>query len=390
MTPFKIPFTNLSRQYVSLKQELDEAYFTVQGSGKLLDWHFTEELEDALRKMTGRKYCFLVNSCTTALEIAAGIANEPLVTYMNAFSYRATRNAFKSYAKELLYLDVDDYGQPNFDHVDYRKAQSVVFANLFGGMADYDRLIVTHKLHARERNLYVVEDAAQSLGCFYKDKPSGSLGTVSCFSFDPTKIVGASHGGAILTDIDDVGANIRRSTTSKYQSGPTGPFTMRGQLGRNVRMTELDAAQVLIKLKYLNQWILRRMLIAQYYDENLNDRYRRVKVPPHTQSNYSRYVTRVPENENRKQVLSLLHLNDIEAKIHYEYNLNDNDGVQDNLLPYTRHMTMKAISLPLYPELTDGEVERIVNVANYAIQDESVPSHKRIDSKSIRKSSSVP
>jgi dTDP-4-amino-4,6-dideoxygalactose transaminase len=233
-----------------------------------------------------------------------------------------------------------------------------MYVNLFGNTVDYDQFRIIAKFF--NKDMFVIEDAAQSFGARYKDIPSGKLGDVSVLSFDPTKnLPNYGSGGMILTDDFNLAEELLNLRDNGKISGHE-------QVGTNSKMSESDCAQMLVKLKYFDSWQERRNKIADYYIEHMYP-YVDVLLPnEHVTHAWHKFVLRV---NDRNRVQHHMTISGIETKVHYPVPL-DVMGVAKNQsseeLHQSHHFSREVLSLPIYPELTDSEVERITDsVTNY-------------------------
>jgi dTDP-4-amino-4,6-dideoxygalactose transaminase len=235
-----------------------------------------------------------------------------------------------------------------------------MYVNLFGNCVDYDKF----RIHTEffNDNLKIIEDAAQSFGASFKGIPSGKMGDVSVLSFDPTKnLNNYGSGGMILTDDHEIYEVCRGLRDNGKPSNDN--------YGTNSKMSEVDCAQMLVKLKHFDSWQQRRTDIANYYINELYQ-YCDICVPNENVTHaWHKFVLRT---NARNGLVHQLSLSGIEYKIHYEHALYDLP-VGFNYIDYSKDLytetaafTRECISLPIYPELTDGEVEAIAAVVkNY-------------------------
>lgn len=356
-----IPFTGIDRQYKNLREEIlgvtDEVYLT----GNVLDGAYTKTFELAMASRTNRKHAIAVNSCTQALILSLRTLDLFNTSHrdkilVSAQSFIATANAVIEAGYTPVFCDVDPVTgliDINKVPVEPNEVAAVIYVNLFGNVIDYD------KLHAyctffNDIRIPIIEDAAQSFGAFYKGIPSGKLGDISCLSFDPTKnLPNYGSGGMILTDDTDI-ANMLRGLRNNGKNTPA------GYLGTNSRMSEADCAQMLIKLRHFNEWQARRKVIAEYYTLNLNSKV----VVPLTDDDVEhanhKFVIHYPE---RSALQANLFGDGIEPKIHYVVPMNITMQMSDELLG-AEAFSKTCLSLPIYPEMTDDEVERVVESVN--------------------------
>jgi UDP-2-acetamido-2-deoxy-ribo-hexuluronate aminotransferase len=353
-----IPFFGVDRQYKNLREEILDISDRVYSTGRVLDGEYTAEFERYIARRCNRNYALSVNSGTQALIFAqlATVSHPPYAVLIPTVSFVATINSVLMTNFTPVFCDVDYKGIIDLNSYDYKldaSVSAIMYANLFGNCIDYDKF----RIHTEfwNDNLVIIEDAAQSFGAKYKGQPSGSLGTVSVLSFDPTKnLNNYGSGGMILTD--DYG--IYESCRSLRDNGkPTFDSP-----GTNSKMSEVDCAQMLVKLNHFDSWQERRTKIANYYIDRLYE-FCDILVPNDgVEHAWSKFVLRT---YSRNSLMQNLSLNGIETKIHYGDALYDL-GVGFNHIDYSRDLytetaafTRECLSLPIYPELTDSEVETV-------------------------------
>lgn len=353
----KIPFFGLDRQYANLREEILAASDSVYKTGQVLDGPNTEAFETHMALRTGRKHAVAVNSCTQAivLTLAASLPEKSKVL-IPAISFAATVNAVLRAGHEPVFCDVDRNGILDFKSLDFRLhdrgVHAMMYVNLFGNIIDWDQLKLYTEFFAH--GVDVFEDAAQSFGASINGKPSGSLGYASFLSFDPTKnLPNYGSGGMILTD-----SVALYNTLLDLRNN--GKHLLHIDAGTNSRMSEADCAQMLVKLKYFDSWQQRRDEIASYYIDELLP-YTDVLLPNEGVTHaWHKFVIRC---KNRSQLKTQLNIRGIETKVHYDAPISDlivsRNYSDDNYLNAT-NFTRECLSLPIYPELTDAEVEEIV------------------------------
>jgi dTDP-4-amino-4,6-dideoxygalactose transaminase len=258
-----------------------------------------------------------------------------------------------------VYCDVDHNALLDIESIDYAldgNVDTIMYVNLFGNILDYDRLLNVARFF--NDDVKIIEDAAQSFGATYNGIPSGKLGDVSVLSFDPTKnLPNYGSGGMILTDDYDT-----------YQFclalRDNGKNLAHDFAGTNSKMSEADCAQMLVKLKYFDSWQRRRTEIANYYADNLTDWVDVMLPNQDVEHAWHKFVMRTG---NRSQMQGYLASKGIETKIHYEQPLFEHpvgwdyiDYAKDLMRGSSAH-AQETLSLPIYPELTDYEVEMVVN-----------------------------
>jgi dTDP-4-amino-4,6-dideoxygalactose transaminase len=365
MTGSKIPFTGLQRQYNNLRDELLDAADRVWRSGQVLDGPCTEKFERAIALRCERRFAISVNSCTQALifaQQALGLNQTRIL--IPTVSFVATLNSVFLADNEPRFCDIDDRALMDFESLDYALkgtgVGAVMYVNLFGHCLDYEKLKLETSFF--NENLPIIEDAAQSFGASRKGIPSGKMGDISVLSFDPTKNLPAyGSGGMLLTDDHTVAERV----VNLRDNGKPSMFHM---TGTNSKMSEAECAQLLVKLKYFDAWQRRRREIAEFYISELSDWVDVIMPDQDTISAWHKFVIRTPD---RSRIHGHLKTQGIETKIHYETPLFEYPCAQEYVDYATEIFRMghahssEALSLPIYPELTNSEVEYVIE----AIQD---------------------
>jgi dTDP-4-amino-4,6-dideoxygalactose transaminase len=363
--PF-IPFNNCQRQYQHLQHQVLSTIDKVLSTGQLLNGHWLATLEDQIACRTGREYAIAVNSGTNAINYIFDLLQrerkimhvpDKLDIAIPAFSFRSTRNCVISRGN-IMNIDVDSYsGLLDLNNLNPQMNLDVLmYVNLFGNMLDYEKLVTIQSLFMGSKKMTVIEDAAQSFGSTYKGRPSGSFGDFSMFSFDPTKNLSSiGSGGMILTDRHDAAAWLWEYTRNGSLYGSDGKV--------NSTMSEVDAAVMLVKLEHFDAWQERRTAIANYYSAFLHED---IITPDQTLTegvvpNWHKYVI---VSNRRDTIAQALEDAAIETKIHYKMHADSMIVVPSTDHIGARTLSNNVLSLPIYPELTDVEVERIVEEVN--------------------------
>ena len=364
----KIPFFGVDRQYASIKEEILDATDRVYSSGKVLDGDYTFLFEQYMRNHTQRKYACSVGSCTQALifslrtlHVRVGICNDRDKVLIPAQSFVATLNAVVEAGFDPVFCDVDPVTgliDLNKIPVHHSEIAAVMYVNLFGNIIDYDKLTVYKQMWADE-DIPVIEDAAQSFGASYRDIPSGKLGDISCLSFDPTKnLNNYGSGGMILTDDAEIWelVNDMRDNSKGNEHIAS---------GTNSKMSEADCAQMIVKLRHFYSWQARRTEIAEYYTSELDGYVTIPAVDMNVTHAWSKFVVHhldrtslIRELDNagieiRVNYIRPLHL----QSLAYAFDIAYDPGILEGAEQFSR----TCLSLPIYPELSDSEVEYIVD-----------------------------
>lgn len=355
-----IPFFGIDRQYLTIRDELLNASDEVYRTGQVLGGQQTFNFELAIAERCQRRYAVAVGSCTQGLifSLMAGPkAGEKVM--IPTISFAATINSVLLSGHEPVFCDTDYKALIDLESSDYALkgagVGAIMYANLFGNTIDYDRFRVMTEFF--NQDLFILEDAAQSFGASYKGIPSGKLGTASVLSFDPTKnLPNYGSGGMILTDDYEFFCNVVDLRDNGKTSGHQIP-------GTNSRMSESDCAQMLVKLKYFDAWQKRRTAIAEYYIENLVS-YVDVLLPNEDVVHaWHKFVIRL---SNRHALMQYMRDAGIETKMHYDkplFELPVGYEYTDYMNEFFRESsayTRECMSLPIYPEMTDAEVEHVV------------------------------
>ena len=364
----KIPFFGVDRQYNNLREEILDATDKVYASGRVLDGTYTRQFEKTIAKMTERRYACAVGSCTQALIFALravdnewfrGSRNKVLIS---AQSFVATINSVIEAGFDPVFCDVDaQTGLMDLSTIPVHADElaAIMYVNLFGNILNQEQLITYMEMFSEEK-IPVIEDAAQSFGAYYRGVPSGKLGDVSCLSFDPTKnLNNYGSGGMILTDDPAIWELV-----NDYHDNGKGNEHI--QSGTNSKMSEADCAQMLVKLKYFDQGQARRKEIAEYYTEELDGL---VGIPPidmNVEHAWSKYV--IHHHSRSSLYTDLLNMG-VETRINYETPLHQQSvafsftsfDTRAGILEGAENFSRTCLSLPIYPELEDYEVEYVVD-----------------------------
>jgi dTDP-4-amino-4,6-dideoxygalactose transaminase len=355
----RIPFFGINRQYQNLKDELLDVTDQVYSSGQVLDGNYTEKFEREIAQRCRRKFAVAVGSGTQGLWFATKALTDSLNSHilLPTLSFPASLNAVLQNNNFIDFCDVDQHGLIDLDTYSGRMDHTtdiVMLVNLFGNTVDYDRF----RMHTEffNQDIEVIEDAAQSFGASYNTIPSGKMGAVSVLSFDPTKnFNNYGSGGMVLTDDENLAYHVLNLRDN-------GKASDHNYWGTNSKMSEVDCAQMLVKLQHFDSWQKRRTDIANFWIENMPDE---VELPAPstnlTEHAWSKFVLSV---DNRFNLMEYLWKYNIDTKVHYTQGLYDLPmglSVSNNHFLSTERFTKRCVSLPIYPELSDIEVERIVD-----------------------------
>ena len=343
MNGYKIRFNGLDRLYSRYKTEFDGIAQKSWQLGQAILGEETRKLEDNIAKKYSRQYAVAVGSATDGLYLAlraAGIRPEHKV-FCPVLSYVATAGAIRRIGSKIKFIDTDSSGNiGNFSHE--KTPDAVVYVNLYGNPADYNRI----KSYCEKNQIILIEDAAQSQGAYYRDMPSGSMGDVSIFSFDPMKNMPSfGSGGMVLTDNKDI---YDRVISLRRHAIKSTDF----DYGYNSVISEDHAGQLNVLLDQYDELQRDRERVAHRYYSNLPNK----TFIKGDENNRSSYHKQVMLTNNRDQLKEYLEKQGIETKIHYSEIL---DTVNTGLYPMAENICQQAISLPIYPFLQNEEIDYI-------------------------------
>jgi dTDP-4-amino-4,6-dideoxygalactose transaminase len=349
-TGLTIPFTGIRKQYNNLRAEILDATDEVLRSGQLMDGNYTAEFTNWIANRNRSKYAILCHSGTQALEIIAlyfsqRIGIQPPTVIIPALTYPATANAWIRAGWRVHILDTDNYGQMDARKLPLNTSyQAVCLVGLYG-QSTWNTWPHTGDL--------MIEDAAQH----WLSNSSNRNSEAAAISFDPTKnLANYGNGGAIVT------YNRQLIEFARDQVN-NGKYLKHSDVGTNSRMSEVDCAQMMIKTRYIDQWQKRRAEIASYWVEKLKDSPIRSLIDQSNFKNhcYHKFVIEVDQRDNLQKALAV---RKIETKIHYSEPLQELPAFQEypgpDMLSASYALSRRCLSLPIYPELTDLEVEYII------------------------------
>lgn len=356
-----VKFVNYSLQYQKLESEIDKVIKKVLMAGDLILRADVEEFEKNLADFTGTKYAVGVNSCSDGLIFslaAAGIKpGDEVITVSHTF-FSTIEAIIHIGAKPVL---VDVAGDYLMDMAQVKKAitertKAVISVHLNGRVCQMDKLMEISQKH----KLIIIEDAAQALGGSFKGKKAGSFGTAGCFSFYPAKILGAiGDGGAVTTDSEEIAEKIRLLRNHGQKTK-----TQIISAGFTSRLDNIQAAVLNVKIKHLADWISRRREISRIYHKGLEE-IEAIKLPLAVDSssdNYDVFQNYVIRAQRRDDLFNFLKNRGVETLIKDPIPNHWHEGLNLNhfKLPLTEQLAKEVISLPMYPELTDEEIDYVI------------------------------
>jgi len=355
-----IEFYGIKRFYEKNKLKINEIFKKTLTSGKIFDEEVIEEFEIELSKYCGRKYCITFSCCTDALICAADILGlRKRKILVPAYSFVATVTPFKFLECELTFYDQNpkDFTINFYDlesKLDKENENIVVIVHLYGYLNDFKTL---YELQKKYKITYI-EDFAQSLGSKYNELPAGSVGLISCVSFDPSKIIHAfGTGGALLTDDYKL---YEKAKKYKYHGKINNNFS--NPTGFNSRITAYQAELLKYQLKNIENYISLRNQIANIYISELKN-IPQIKLPEYNETIRNNFHKFVIMAKKRNELYSYLKENNIETKIHYGKIIPDYEAFKEyknNSNFNIKSVTSQILSLPIYPYLKTEEIDYII------------------------------
>ncbi len=373
----KVPLLDLKQQLKAIEKEVKDAVNDVIDSTHYIMGPKVAELEEQIAEYTGAKYATGVSSGTDALLISlmtldVGPGDIVITT---PFSFFATAGVIARLSATPVFVDIepDTYNlSPDAlsrwfgaSKEKIGKVKAIIPVHLYGQCADMDPILEI----AQQHNIPVIEDAAQAIGAGYPskygEKKAGSMGTIGCFSFFPSKNLGGMGDGGMVVTKD---ANIYEKL-KKHRNHGANPKYYHELIGGNFRLDPIQAAILSVKLSYLDKWHSMRQGNAAYYDKNMN--IKGVKTPTIVFKReyhiYNQYVISVMNR--RDELREYLAKNNIGTEIYYPVPFHKQKcfqylGYQAGDFPNSEYAAEHTLALPIYPELTtemqDYVIEKIM------------------------------
>ena len=362
----RIPLTDLRAQYSSIKDEIDAAIYRVLDHGQFILGPEVKAFEEEMAAYCGTKFAVGVASGTDALHLAllaCGIkpGDEVITT---PFTFIATAESIAKCGATPVFVDIE----PRTYNIDPAKIEpkitprtrAILPVHLYGQPAAMDPILEL----GRKYQLKVIEDCAQALGAEYKAKKVGSLGDAGCLSFFPAKNLGAyGDGGMVITNDSDIAEMVTmlrvHGSKASYQ------HVMHGF---NSRLDAMQAAILRVKLKHLDRWNEQRRSKASLYTRLLSqiDGIEPPHVEEHNKSSCNYYTIRlVGSGLNRNELRKHLESKGIQTMVYYPLSLHLQEvykslGYKRGNLPQSEQAQEEVLSLPMYPELSEAQIEEVV------------------------------
>tara|TARA_Y100001935_G_scaffold240696_1_gene229447 strand:+ start:824 stop:1942 length:1119 start_codon:yes stop_codon:yes gene_type:complete len=370
-------FIDLKAQQKQIRDKIDKRIKKILDHGKYIMGPEVEELEEKLSDYVNVKHCISCSSGTDALIIPLmamkiGPGDAVITT---PFTYIATAEVIALVGATPIFCDIYDKTF-NINPEELQKAYEIAISknlepkaimpvDLFGLPARY-RLI---EKFANEKNMMVIEDAAQGFGAKINERKAGSFGHVSGTSFFPAKPLGCyGDGGAIFTNNDELAQKMKSirihgSGKDKYQND---------RIGINGRLDSIQAAVLLEKIEIFDKELNSRNKVASYYTQNINKMFIPPHIPDKYYSSWAQYSIVLPERVNREKLIKILNQNRIPSMVYYKIPIHLQKGYSKYLndkyeLDISERISKKILSLPMHPYLEKAQLDRVLNVIEKAI-----------------------
>ncbi len=360
-----IPFLDIGKQYLNIKAEVDSAIARVLSEAACSGGPYVDRFEREFAGFCGVRYCAGLGNGTDALHLAmlalgVGPGDEVIVP---ANTFVATAWGVSHAGGTPVFADCDpltwNIDPAKIEERITERTKAVIGVHLYGQPFDVDAV----REITRRHGLKLAEDCAQAPGAFYKGARTGSLADIACFSFYPGKNLGAyGEAGGVTTGNEEYDRRVRslrnHGSVEKYYHD---------EIGYNMRMDGIHGAVLSVKLKYLDKWNGRRREIAQRYLDKIKNPLIRTQ---HTPQGFGHvYHLFVITAEERKRLKGYLESRDILPGMHYPLPCHLQKayahlGYRRGDFPNAEALSERCLSLPLYPELEDREVDYVIEAVN--------------------------
>ncbi len=363
-----IPLVDLYAQYSIIRDDILSSIEKILSASNFILGSEVKHFEDDFAAYCNTTSCIGVSNGTEALQLTLKAFNFPaeseVITVPHSFI--ATAEAITLSGAKVVFVDIDE---PTYT-IDTAKikekissaTKAIIPVHIYGQPADMDKI---GKI-AKEYNLKVIEDAAQSHGARFNGNTVGSLGNAACFSFYPGKNLGAyGDAGAVTTNDTELAERIRMLRNHGRKTKYTHEIE-----GTNSRLDEIQAGFLRVKLRYLKAWNEARRRKAELYKSLLKDT--GVTLPFEKEDSYHVYHLFVIRHPLRDRIQKALTEHNIRTGIHYPVPLHLQPaysymGHKPGDFPITEKVSAQVLSLPLYPELEDNQIVKICDIVKETI-----------------------
>lgn len=356
-------FLNLKKQYKKVKKEIDLAVKNVLDNAVFIGGKEVENFEKEFAKFCSVKYSLSVNSGTDALflSLKALDIKEGDEVITTPFTFIATAEAIINCNAKPVFVDIDDtfnIDVSKIEKVITKKTKAIIPVHLFGQTSNMDEILKI----AKNYKLFIIEDSAQAVGAEYKGKKAGTIGDLGCFSFFPSKNLGAMGDGGMITTNDR-----RLADRIKLLKNHGSSFKDKYKnliIGYNSRLDSIQATILRIKLKYLNNWNKKRRDIADYYNKGLKG-VGDIFLPIIKEDRNHTFHQYTIKTKKREKLREYLKKEGTPTMIYYPFPLHLQPALKyldysKGDFPITERVSKEVLSLPIYPELGKEEQDLII------------------------------
>ena len=361
-TMMTVPLLDLKAQYAEIRKDIDEAIRRVMESQRFIGGPEVASLEEEVARYSRCAHAVGVASGTDALLLslrALGVGpGDEVVT--SAYSFFASAGAIANHGATPVFVDIDprsyNLDPHRLEAAFTPRTKAVVAVSLFGQCCD----LATIKASCDKHRVWLIEDAAQSIGSEWQGQRSGSTSDFGCFSFFPSKnLGGAGDGGMIVTQSAEHADRVRL-----LREHGAHPKYHHEVVGTNSRLDALQAAILRVKLRHLDRWSeARARNAARYHEQFEGTRVGRPFRDPRARHIYNQYIIRVPERDPLRQFLSE---RGIGTEIYYPLPLHLQKcfialGHREGDMPNAEAAAKETLALPIYPELTEDQIRYVAS-----------------------------
>jgi UDP-2-acetamido-2-deoxy-ribo-hexuluronate aminotransferase len=357
-----IPMLDLKKQFDDLREEMLSAITEVIESTRYVLGPRVHELEAQVAKYTGVPFGVGVASGTDALHLAVkslglGKGDEVITT---PFTFFATVESIIYEGATPVFVDIEsdtfNIDPKKIEEKITKRTKAIIPVHIFGHPAEMDAIV---DIAARHK-LMVIEDCAQAFGATYKGKRVGSFGDAGCYSFYPSKNLGAyGDGGMIVLKSDEIAADIQ-----KFRNHGTVGQYLHADVGVNSRLDEVQAAVLLVKMKHIDRYNALRREKAALFSSLMGSKVACPVVREGCEHVYHQYTIRSPKRDTIQEKLKEV---DIASNVYYPVPMHMQPalaylGYKDGDLPEAERAAREVLSLPIYPELAEKDIQLIADV----------------------------
>lgn len=371
-------YRDLKKQYLTLKQDIDEAVFRVMHNANFISGTEVIELEVQLANYVGVKHCITCGNGTDALVLSlqAMQVKQGDAVFVPDFTFFASAEAPAICGATPVFVDVDA-DTYNMSAVSLENAiqkvleegklqpKVIIAVDLFGQPADY----IAIREIATKYNLLILEDGAQGFGGMIGDKRACSFGDIATTSFFPAKPLGCyGDGGAVFTDREDWAETIR--SLRIHGKGQDKYDNVR--IGMNSRLDTMQAAILQVKLKAFEEYELSQVnKVAAYYTEMLKDVVKTPVIKDGFYSSWAQYTIQLKDEQQRDEVQRKLKENGIPSMVYYKKAMHEQrafGGLMEHVTNHAVLLTKKVLSLPVHPYLTLAQLEEVTGIVGEVVK----------------------